>query len=159
MFAIVLVAAMIIVMLISYLRMAPVGVANATTTFPGSNGKIVFSRFLGARNIYGEQDLYIMNANGTGLKVLPAADRCNSYPSFSADGRKITFVGLGYNSKVGVLDNSTIYVMNINGTDVRQLTSWTGLLTTPSFSPDGSKIVFVSDGDYPNQEYNKQRSM
>ncbi|RJQ54831.1 MAG: hypothetical protein C4526_04585 [Nitrospiraceae bacterium] len=41
--------------------------------------------------------------------------------------------------------NSEIYVMNINGTNLRKLTTSFGIDVSPVFSPDGSSIAFVSD--------------
>ena len=36
-------------------------------------------------------------------------------------------------------------MMNVDGTDVRQITNGIGISIHPTFSPDGSKLAFVSD--------------
>ena len=41
--------------------------------------------------------------------------------------------------------NTDIYAMDIGSGSVRQLTNAPSIETAPSFSPDGSKIVFESD--------------
>jgi TolB protein len=53
----------------------------------------------------------------------------------SPDGRKIVFTSL----KDGDLD---IYTMNVDGTDVRRLTTTEGYDGGPWWSPDGTKIVY-----------------
>ncbi|MFZ0923669.1 MAG: hypothetical protein WA020_11460, partial [Candidatus Acidiferrales bacterium] len=52
----------------------------------------------------------------------------------SPDGRQIVFGLLGH-----------IYVMPITGGDARQITSGQEFDSMPHFSPDGSRIVFISD--------------
>jgi Tol biopolymer transport system component len=53
----------------------------------------------------------------------------------SPDGRRIVFTSL----KDGDLD---IYTMNVDGTDVRRLTTTPGYDGGPWWSPDGTKIVY-----------------
>jgi len=46
--------------------------------------------------------------------------------------------------------NFDIWVMNADGTDMRQLTTAPGRDIEPAWSPDGSRIVFASDRDDPD---------
>jgi dipeptidyl aminopeptidase/acylaminoacyl peptidase len=60
-----------------------------------------------------------------------------SYPSFSPDGKHIVA------SKSYGPYQSQIVVLDANGREEVELTEGKGSRTTPSFSPDGSKILFV----------------
>jgi dipeptidyl aminopeptidase/acylaminoacyl peptidase len=46
-------------------------------------------------------------------------------------------------------DNGDIYTIRIDGTGLKRLTTHTAYDGMPSFSPDGKKIVFVSEHDAP----------
>jgi hypothetical protein len=59
--------------------------------------------------------------------------------AWSPDGKRIAFASTHANS-------SDIFVMNVNGTGVEQLTDHHSDYA-PSWSPDGGKIAFVSDRD------------
>ncbi len=91
-----------------------------------------------------EQDIYVMNADGTGQTRLTAAAGRDNYPAWSPEGSKIAFSS--DRAQPGILD---IYVMNADGTDPVRLTE-DGHNEQPTWFPDGSKIVFgsVRDGRY-----------
>jgi TolB protein len=60
----------------------------------------------------------------------------------SPDGQWVVF-----SSQVEASREGEIYLMRIDGTDLTRLTNTVALNYAPSWSPDGSKIVFVSDRD------------
>ncbi|MFN2115323.1 MAG: M28 family peptidase [Anaerolineae bacterium] len=74
--------------------------------------------------------------------------------SYSPDGTKIAFTSnrLAYSEPMSDEDReyfdldesymADIYIMNADGTDVRQLTDWKGYDGGPFFSPDGERIVW-----------------
>ena len=64
----------------------------------------------------------------------------NGFAAFSPDGTRLVF----RSSRSGNFD---IYTMNVNGSDVRQLTNDPAKDNFPAFSPDGQSIVFTSDRD------------
>ena len=86
-----------------------------------------------------DNDIFVMNANGTGIPTQLTADpSADTFPTWSPDGSKIAFVS----TRDG---NSEIYVMNADGTSPVRLTNNTRVDDQPSWSPDGSKISFTSN--------------
>jgi hypothetical protein len=112
--------------------------ARATATARSQAGCIAF-----ASNRDGNWEIYVMNADGSGVTRLtnnPADDRV---PSWSPDGRRIAF-----DSKRD--GNYEIYVMNADGSGQTNLTNNPADDYMPSWSPDGRRIAFDSkrDGNY-----------
>ena len=100
-------------------------------------GKIVFSS---TRD--GNQEIYIMNADGTSQTRLTNNSAVDANPKLSADGQKIVFDS----DRDG---NQEIYVMNVDGTDQTRITNNTLKDSHPSWSPDGTQIVFDSGSADP----------
>ena len=67
-----------------------------------------------------------------------ASDYNDVFPSWSPDGKKIVF----QSDRDG---DEEIYIMNINGSEPKRLTSAPGRDAHPNFSPDGKTIVFQSN--------------
>jgi Tol biopolymer transport system component len=63
-------------------------------------------------------------------------------PAISHDGRQVAFSWNGENE-----DNFDIYVKLVDGGNPLRLTSSPAADTAPAWSPDGSRIAFVRDGD------------
>lgn len=86
-------------------------------------------------------DLFIAPLGGTGEPRLTRLTSTAGYDaecSFSPDGKKVLFVS----DRDGDPD---IFVMNADGTDVRQLTNTPGYDGGPFFSPDGTWIAYRTD--------------
>src|SRR5215216_2594420 len=96
---------------------------------------IVFSS---NRDGAGNDEVYVMNTNGSDQKRLTFNTKFDGEASFSSDGGKIVFTS----TRDG---NAEIYVMNADGTNQKRLTNSLGSDAHPSFSPDGTKITFISD--------------
>lgn len=82
----------------------------------------------------------VMRADGSGVQAL-SATRGEWNPSWSPDGSRIAF-----DRGTGSADGPDIYVMNADGSGVRQLTSGTTFDANPVWSPDGRKMAFYRDG-------------
>lgn len=145
------------------------GIIARKANMSRDGSKIVFESNMAITGVVDSQGLsyniWIVNSDGTGLTALTrntniSLDAYN--PSFSPDGTKIVF----YSSTAvdgswnGAVATSRIWVMNIDGTS-RTLLTGARPSIQPSFSPDGSKIVFQStlnlDGNHAsaaNASYN-----
>lgn len=92
------------------------------------------------------QDIYTVNADGTGLTALTTTPEIECYPAWSPDGSKIAFA----KRKGG---HFVISVMNADGTNVHDLfdpdltRSIDHIECTPAWSPDGAHIAFTSSRD------------
>jgi TolB protein len=105
---------------------APVGQYSALTPV---SGRIVFDNF---------QDVWSINANGTGLTRLTHARGPDFDATWSPDGTLIAF----RSERNG---HPEIWLMNADGSRQRRLAN--GL--SPAWSPDGSSIAYASPGRDP----------
>ena len=101
----------------------------------------------------GDPEIFVMNPDRTGVRKLtsnsaprPGEPRDES-PAFSPDGRLIVFTSTRDSAKSGPIGISAeIYVMAADGSGQRRLTRNRRDDFTPSWSPDGTKIVYGSCG-------------
>ena len=93
-------------------------------------------------------DIYVVNADGTGLTRLTTDPASDNAPAWSPDGKKIAFSSLR-NPVPGEV-NYEIYVMNADGANQTRITNNTKFDHSPSWSPDGARIAFTSarDGNF-----------
>jgi Tol biopolymer transport system component len=90
-----------------------------------------------------DDEIYIMDIEGSLPTNLTNTEGWDGRPSFSADGSKIVFSS----GREGNGETADIYIMNSDGTGVKRLTDSGVWNTDPCFSPDGLKIVFGSKKD------------
>lgn len=86
-----------------------------------------------------EADIWKIHPDGTGaMNLTPNSPGNDAFPSFSGDGRRIVF-------RSGRTGNFNIYIMNSNGTSVKNLTNDLADNTFPAFSPLNDEVAFSSN--------------
>lgn len=113
---------------------------TVTVTEPahGGNGKITFYS-----DQQGNQDIYVVNADGRGQRQLTTGQGNNIDPVFNAGGSKIAFTS----DRNGMSD---IYIMNADGSGLQRLTDNGANNVEPAFSRDGAQLTYASSiaGNY-----------
>jgi len=105
--------------------------------------RLVFSAFLEGGSDYHE--IFIVNADGSGLTNLTTRSSASGFePSWSPDGARLTFVSTRDNSP-GTF-RLDVFVVDVDGSNVRRLTSLGVHSRGPAWSPDGRQIIFSSGG-------------
>jgi TolB protein len=100
-------------------------------------------------------EVFVVNADGTHLtqlthnppgQVCGSGGFCNGSPAWSPDGQRIAFSRASGPVVNDLIENVGIYLMNADGSGVRQLTQTVrpspGEDSDPQWSPDGRRIVF-----------------
>ena len=120
---------------------------NVTPSWSPDGSSLAF-----AANIGDNSDIYLMNADGSDVRRLTEHPGDDSHPHWSADGERIIF-----NSPRPTPDLSLgwleqwheVFSMKPDGSDLKQHTDGRTVITFPSFSPDGTKIVYRKITDTP----------
>ncbi|PKL53149.1 MAG: hypothetical protein CVV36_08645 [Candidatus Methanoperedenaceae archaeon HGW-Methanoperedenaceae-1] len=87
--------------------------------------------------------VYIINTDGPNQRMLISGYN----PSISPDVKYIAFdAGSAGGIFATAEQGSNIFVMNVDGTNIKRLTDDKGNEVAPSWSPDGKKLVFTKDG-------------
>ncbi len=105
----------------------------------------------------GNSEIYVMNADGTNQTRLTFNERRDTDPSWSPDGKKIAFVSTRNIPEDIIFRRDAIddiCVMNADGSEQKNLTnSFTYGGASPSWSPDGKRITFMSRRDGNSEIY------
>ncbi len=116
-------------------RLSPTGLSTDEPAYSADGRRIVFTA---KRKPYDQPHgfrIYVMNADGTGLRQVSREEDANhGDPAFSPDGRRIAFVR-------SAEARPDLYIMNADGTRPRLLAT---AAESPTFSPSGRTIVFAA---------------
>jgi TolB protein len=131
-----LAAAFATALVVSMLVLVAMASEPADAAFPGKNGKIAF-----VKESFRSSGIFTINPDGSGQQKIGSGYS----PSWSADGQKVVFERFSGESEEDF--DQDIFVMDADGTDVRQMTgdetNDEAYDFSPSFSPDGGTIAFV----------------
>jgi len=115
-------------------RVEVAGVGASTPAM--SRNRLAFTRSSYDADIYRFEE-------GRPLQLALGSTSEDTQPRFSPDGQRVVFTSLRADG-----DASDIWVSQIDGSNVRQLTHGPGLHQgAPSWSPDGRRVAFDSYGD------------
>jgi Tol biopolymer transport system component len=85
-------------------------------------------------------DLYLMRADGSGLRRLTDAPGYDGGPFFSADGSRICWRRFADDGAT-----AEIFVMNADGSHPRQITRMGAMSWAPFFHPSGDYLIFATN--------------
>jgi Tol biopolymer transport system component len=86
------------------------------------------------------QGIYVMRSDGSHVRrvtILPAGDAGDGAPRFSPDGRRLVFTRYR-----GDVANSALFIVDLDGHHLRQVTSFAIGAGDADWSPDGKELVF-----------------
>lgn len=126
---------------------------DAEATVSPQGDKIVFTSM---RN--GDLDLYTMDIDGSNVRQVTNTLGYDGGAFFSPDGKKLIFRASRPKTEeeiktykdllaVGQVmpTEMELFICNVDGSDLRQLTQLGGANWAPFFSPDGKKVIFSSN--------------
>lgn len=126
---------------------------DAEATVSPDGKKIVFTS---TRD--GDLDIYVMDSNGKNVKRLTDALGYDGGPFFSPDGKQIVYRSFHPKTEAEIArykdrlannliepNNFEIWVMNVDGTNKRQVTKLGAASFAPFFTPDGKRIIFCTN--------------
>ncbi len=85
-------------------------------------------------------DIYLMNADGTGVERLTTERGYDGGPFFSADGKKLTWRRFSPNGQT-----AEIMVMDLKARKEQQITKMKAMSWAPYFHPSGDYLIFTTN--------------
>ena len=93
----------------------------------------------------GQLEIFVMNADGSGKQQVTSNNASNFSPFFHPDGKRIIFSSNVETRGEGGRPSFHLYLVNDDGTGLERLTLEGRFNSFPMFSPDGKRLVWVSD--------------
>ena len=94
----------------------------------------------------GQLEIFVMNADGSGKKQVTTTGASNFSPYFHPDGTRIIFSSnIETRGEGGGRPSFHLYLVRDDGTGLERLTMEGHFNSFPMFSPDGKRLVWVSD--------------
>ncbi len=93
----------------------------------------------------GQLELFVMNADGSGKRQVTSNGASNFSPFFHPDGKRIVFSSNVETRGEGGRPSFHLYLVGDDGTGLERLTFDGQFNSFPMFSPDGKRVVWVSD--------------
>ncbi len=85
-------------------------------------------------------DIYLMNADGSGSKRLTSVAGYDGGPFFSPDGNRICWRRFTPNGAI-----AEVWTMNVDGSDKRQITQLGAMSWAPFYHPSGDYLIFTTN--------------
>ncbi len=112
------------------------GYAGGTYGWSPDGTQIIFETQLPEDS---NDEIFIVNADGGGLRNLTENPAPDKMPAFSPDGTTIAFVSMRQGRSTGGL-----YLMDVDGANLRPLAADLNFIQYPAWSPDGQRIALVA---------------
>ena len=138
-------------------RLTNYGTYTAEGVLSPNGKRIVFTSLKG-----GDLDIYTMNVDGTDVKQLTNTPGYDGGPWWSPDGTKIAYRAWHPTNPDSLAlyrsllkqhmirpNRMELYVMNADGSNQTQITNLGGANFGPSWTPDGTRIIFSSNHKNP----------
>ena len=93
----------------------------------------------------GQLEIFVMNADGGGQRAVTSNGASNFSPFYFPDGKRIIFSSNIETKREGVRPSFHLYAIGEDGQGLERLTFDGHFNSFPMFSPDGARLVWVSD--------------
>lgn len=126
-------------------RVDPVGMVNVYPSWSPDGKQIAYSRIVNISSRTGWMNavIVVMDADGTGGHLLTSTDEFAINPVWSPEGSQIAFERFTRPTDPEAMPDAVVSVMNADGSNLHDVGRVGYLIGTPSWSPDGSKLVFA----------------
>ena len=106
-------------------------------TYSADGQKVVLERFSGESEEDFDQDIWVMDADGSNPQQVTSSAAYDHSPSFFPEGDKIAFI------RDSRRNGTDIFTINLDGTGLEKITDSAAIYEeTLAVSPEGSKIAF-----------------